>query len=237
MQHLTYRALERITVPRPVDRLQYIQRLASGLFVYDLGALDETALHLKQASGDWLHSRLCGTAKQVLGIDNSDLVPPGGMVTNVNGQIIRGDIFDLAPVVEKYGCPDVIVAGELIEHLPNTEALLLSLKRNRALHGTQLVLSTPNACCWHNFLVGLAARESTHQDHLQIYSYKTLRTLFARTGIELTALVPYYARFHEMIALSSGPRKLGVTGFEKSVNALEWAAPMLSAGWIAMARI
>ncbi len=237
MQSLTYSALEPIRVPRPVDRLHYMEQLVEGKVVFDLGALDETAIDVKQAAGSWLHSRLCNRALRVIGIDNSELVPPDGLQTHANGRIIRADIFDLPPVIELHGRPDVIVAGELIEHLPHTIELLSSMKDNHALHGAELVISTPNACSWHNILIGLAARESTHCDHLQIYSYKTLRTLFDRSGLEFLAMVPYHARFPEMIADSGGIGRASVQLFQRSVNFLEWATPLLSSGWIAKARI
>ena len=73
MQKLSYTALEPISVPRPLDRLQCIEARAHGKLVFDLGALDETALESKRGNGKWLHARLCAVAGQVVGIDNSPL--------------------------------------------------------------------------------------------------------------------------------------------------------------------
>lgn len=237
MQELSYSALESLRVPRPVDRLAYIAQLVERKTVFDLGALDETAVDAKKDTGHWLHARLCERAARVIGIDNSALVPAEGLSTRANGQIINADIFDLSPTIQIHGKPDVIVAGELIEHLPDTLQLLRSMKANPLLRSVELVFSTPNACSWHNILIGVAGRESTHQDHLQIYSYKTLRTLFARAEIDLVSLMPYYASFQEMIASSSGARKASVVVFQKIVHGLEWSAPVLGAGWVGVARL
>ncbi|MGJ4727975.1 methyltransferase domain-containing protein [Luteimonas sp. SDU101] len=237
LETLRYTALEKVTLPRPVDRLEFIADKVQGKAVFDLGALDETALDAKRQDGSWLHARLCARARSVVGIDNSLRLPAGGMDTHNGGRIIHADIFDLGPVVERHGKPDVIVAGELIEHLPDTSGFLASLKGNAGLRGAEFVFSTPNACCWHNAIVGLAGRESMHQDHLQIYSYKTLRTLFARADIELRELVPYHVRFTEMINSTSGLRQAGVRGFQRVVNTLESITPILSAGWIGVARL
>lgn len=237
LPRLAYSALEPVKVPRPVDRLEFFERQVLGELVFDLGALDETAIDSKRGTGQWLHERLCSTAAKVVGIDNSTAVPEGGMPTHARGCIIRGDIFDLAPVIEQYGVPDTIVAGELIEHLPDTERFLRSLAGNSALKGVKFIFSTPNACCWHNFLIGLAGRESMHRDHLQIYSYKTLRTLFDRAGIELITLTPCRARFQEMINEASGIKRVTVKSFQGLVNGLEFMSPMLSAGWIGVARL
>jgi hypothetical protein len=237
MQKLAYTALESISLPRTVQRLEYIEKRVQGKKVFDLGALDETAIDSKKEKGSWLHARLCAAATEVVGIDNSELVPPAGLTTAGNGRIIKADIFDLMPVVQEFGAPQVIVAGELIEHLTDTLGWLRSLKSNPALAGAELIVSTPNACSWHNFLVGLAGRESTHPDHLQIYSYKTLRTLFDRSGIELLELVPYHVRFDEMLEGSRGVRRLSVSVFQGAINILERFTPALNAGWIGVARI
>lgn len=237
MQKLEYTALERIHLLRPVDRVTHMAALVKEKRIFDLGALDETALESKRDNGRWLHARLCCSARDVVGIDNSSLLPEGGMITADNGRIIRANIFDLSPVVAALGKPDMLVAGELIEHLPDTLGWLQSLKRNPDLTGVELVFSTPNACNWYNGLVGLLGRESMHCDHLQIYSNKTLRTLFDRSGLQLLSLVPYHARFDEMTESASGLHKVAVTSFQKLVNALEWVSPSLSGGWIGHARI
>lgn len=237
MPPLAYSALERVPLRRPVDRVAQIERRAAGKRVFDLGALDETAFESKQDNGRWLHARLCRVAREVIGMDNSPKVPRNGLVTAANGRIINADIYSLERMVELHGAPDVIIAGELIEHLPDTLGFLQSLRRCRALEGVELVFSTPNACCWHNILIGLLKRESTHQDHLQVYSYKTLRTLFDRAGIDLIALDPYYARFDEMIEQARGVKRLATKGFQAVVNTLEWLTPMLGGGWVGVARL
>lgn len=234
---LRYSALERLQVPRPVDRLSFLAARAQGKCVFDLGALDETAIDTKRDSGDWLHQRLCESASRVVGIDNSSRLPADGLETCNGGRIIHADIFDLSPVVERFGRPDVIVAGELIEHLPDTSGFLRSLQESPALRGVEFVFSTPNACSWHNVMVGMVGRESMHQDHLQIYSYKTLRTLFDRAGIELEQLVPCHARFQEMISASRGARATAIRAVQWMVNRCESMAPVLSAGWIGVARL
>ncbi len=237
MQTIQYHALERIRTAGPVDRVQTLSEWVRAKRILDLGALDETALEQKRGNGRWLHAQLCSSAREVLGIDNSDRLPPEGLRTAINGSIVQGDIFDLHGAIEAFGVPDVLVAGELIEHLPDTLGWLRSLRDNPRLSGVDLVFSTPNACSWYNAAIGLAGRESTHQDHLQIYSYKTLRTLFDRAGLNLTELRPYHARFDEMRETSRGARRAAVTLFQGGINLLELAFPMLSGGWVGQARI
>lgn len=237
LQQLEYSALERVKVAKPVDRLDYLAECVRGLQVFDFGALDETAYQTKRDGDSWLHARLCATAARVTGFDNSSLIPTCGLRTGPNGLIVSADIFDLGPAIERFGRPDVIVAGELIEHLPDTSSLFHALCAEPRLSGVEFIFSTPNACSWHNVFLGAANCESTHQDHLQIYSYKTLRTLTGRSGLVLEDLQPYYARFPEMLARSTGLKRVSVSAFQALVNCMERAFPLLSAGWIGRTRI
>lgn len=235
MQQLNYTALESVRIGRPVDRLSFLEAYVKGKRIFDLGALDETAYTKKRNSSHWLHARLAKSADQVIGIDNSPLVPPAGLMTGDNSQIINANIFDLAPTVEQYGVPEAIIAGELIEHIDDALGLLRAMARVDALREVPFVFSTPNACCWHNILIGLMGRESMHPDHLQIYSFKTLSTLFARAGYRIRAITPYHARFPEMIESSSGLASMATHAFQTTVNVLETLTPLLSGGWIVQA--
>lgn len=234
---MQYTALEKLRVSRPVSRLSYLAKLASGKVVIDLGALDETAYQLKGQTDAWLHKRLSSVAVSVLGLDNSTLIPDEGLRPFDNSHIIRGDIFNLKDVVEVPGDTDLIVAGELIEHLQDAPMFLSNLKRDFWGRSIELVLTTPNACSWHNVFLGIFGRESMHPGHLNIYSYKTLNTLFSNAGFESWELIPYRVHFSEMIETSTGPKKWITMAFQSVVNSLEWCFPLLSCGWVCRVRI
>jgi SAM-dependent methyltransferase len=230
---LRYTPLERLDLPRPVDRVGYIAAACAHRRVLDLGAMDETAWQSKRGRGTWLHEEISRSAKSVDGVDISALVPPEGLRTAPNAIIRRGDIGDpdrlLADLPEM---PDVIVAGELIEHLENPLEFLRRIARTGRLSGKCLILSTPNATALHNVLIGLARRESTHHDHLCVLSYKTLTTLCTRAGFRSWKIIPYYARFTEMRERHSGLARAAVAVTERLVNLLEWCFPLLSQGFV-----
>lgn len=234
---LDYSALERLEAEKPVDRIAYLTRRVAGKKVLDLGALDETAYELKVDTGTWLHKQMASAAREVVGIDNSSKVPDEGLHLFPNSAIYRGDIFELEPVLARHGDPEVVVAGELIEHLPNTLQFLQSLKRACGPATPEVILTTPNACSWHNIVLGLVGRESMHRDHLHVYSYKTLNTMFQRAGFAGWRMIPYRARFTEMIQASRGPKRLAAVALEKLVNFLERRFPVLSCGWICEIRL
>jgi SAM-dependent methyltransferase len=236
--HLNYTPLERLRVARPVDRIEFIARACAQCRVLDLGAMDETAWVAKHGRGTWLHEAIGGSAFAVDGIDNSAQVPTEGLRTGPNATIRRGDIADPESVVAALErTPDVVVIGELIEHLENPLQFLKRLARIERLSGKTLLLSTPNATALHNVLIGLAKRESTHRDHLCIFSYKTLATLCTRAGFFEWEIIPYYSRFAEMQQRHFGPVRLVVRATQGVVNLFEWIFPLLSFGYIVRVRL
>ena len=191
MQALEYHPLERIRVPRPVERIDYIVAGCAGRRVLDLGALDETLIGKPQhASWKWLHAEVARSAAAILGIDASEDVRAKGEIrTEAGTSILYGRVEDIDAIIRDFR-PDVILAGELIEHTPDTLGWLT--KAGRAAPGAKLLATTPNATSILNILLSFLSRESQHEDHLHVYSYKTLATLAQRLALTEPKLTPYY---------------------------------------------
>jgi hypothetical protein len=236
MIKLEYTPLEKLTIARPIDRIRYLRQFCQGKNILDLGAMDETAFASKRGKGTWVHEEIAKVAKTVVGLDNSRVIPEVGLRTGERSIIHRGDVDDLENFIHKHALtPDVIVAGELIEHVPSPLAFLRGLTGTPSLRGKTLLLSTPNATALHNCLIALTSRESTHPDHLQILSYKTLNTLFLRSGCSTWEIRPYYARFTEMKERVGGSGRLLVGMCESIINGAETLWPLLSFGLVARA--
>lgn len=233
-----YTPLERLQVERPVDRISYIKDRCRRKLVLDLGAMDETAHTVKRGHGTWLHDEIASVATKVIGLDSSDLVPTDGLRTADNATIFRGNILQLGPWLEKIDfTPDIIVAGELVEHLDNPLSFLKSLEATQRLKGKELILTTPNATALHNCIIAMGSRESTHHDHLCILSYKTLWTLCLRSGFKSWTIRPYLSRFSEMKARNRGIRLGLIATAERGINLLEWIFPMYGFGYVVHAEI
>jgi len=235
---LRYTPLERLRVARPVDRIRYVADACARCRVLDLGAMDETACQVKCGRGTWLHEEISRAAIRVDGFDNSALLPPEGLRTGPTSIIMRGDVRDPARLVAALAePPDVVVAGELIEHLQDPLEFLKRFAAVQSLAGKTLILTTPNATALHNVLIGLVRRESTHHDHLCILSYKTLATLCSRAGFTDWEIIPYFSRFNEMRERHSGIARLAIRAAERVVNVFEWLFPLLSFGYILRIRL
>jgi len=231
---LAYTPLERIAPTRPRNRVRYITKAVQGQVVLDLGALDETAYQTKLDTEFWLHGEIAKHAKEVIGIDSSALLDdhPNGITPFDNSVIFKGDVFELESIAKERPDINVIIAGELIEHLSDPLQFLRNIRQIEQFRGKRLILTTPNATGLPNILLGMLGRESQHIDHVATSSYKTLNTLMKRAGFANWQLIPYYSAFSEMIETSSGNSKIAVQVVEKTINGLQWLFPMLGGGWI-----
>ena len=226
---LKYATLERIVVPRPVERLSFIVDLCRDKNVLDIGCLDETAI-AKQDTTEWLHRRIGAVARSVVGIDSSETLPDGGLVTGPNARIVKGDGTNPDPALFDAQAIDIIVAGEFIEHLENPLDFLRNMKSR--FPGRQLVLSTPNGTSFANGQLGLIGCEAQHPDHLLTSTYKTLNTLCRRSGCAGWRIIPYRFYATEMLLESSGFKALAVRTVEKLVRAAERVFPLRSFGYV-----
>jgi len=231
---LSYSNFERLPLQRPVDRVAFIAEACRGKFVIDIGCLDETAL-LKRDSSYWLHGRISLTARQVVGVDNSQLVPEEGLQTGPTSRILRGDAtyIDLGSAgMEEV---DLIVAGEFIEHIENPSLFLKKIKHR--FSGKMLILSTPNGASLSNALMGTLRREVQHPDHLHNFTFKTLHTLCIRAGFQSWEIIPYRFFATEMILKSTGIIQLGARIAEFGIRMAEIIFPNLAFGYVVRVRI
>jgi 2-polyprenyl-3-methyl-5-hydroxy-6-metoxy-1,4-benzoquinol methylase len=85
---------------------------------------------------------------------------------------------------------DVVVAGEVIEHLDEPGPFLRAMRELAKPDGVLLV-TTPNAYRLLNFIAPLTGSELVHQDHTAWHSPQTLRTLLERNGWRVDEIAYY----------------------------------------------
>jgi hypothetical protein len=168
-----------------VDRSKFILEKVRGQRVLEFGA-----------SGP-MHDAIVKTASFVLGVDRED------------GPGIRGFDLDEVRVDASLACktngvgpalyffikdegaftPDIIVCGEILEHLANPGFFL---QRLRAQYPTTLVLITvPNAYCDAGRSHLKNGIENVNIDHVSWYSPRTLKTLVERYGYTIQEFAYY----------------------------------------------
>lgn len=108
---------------RLVDRLDMLRELVRGQRVIDVGFADEGLMAAKRARRAWLHEVVAEAARECVGIDaDADAVTRAqelGFTAHV------ADVEDAAALLALGLEPvDVVVAGELIEHLDRPGAFV-----------------------------------------------------------------------------------------------------------------
>lgn len=226
---LSYTPTEKIHIKKPVNRVSYISNASINKNVLDLGCFDETAL-IKEESVNYLFKQISNVSTVHIGVDNSKLIPNEGIGFGEQIKILRGDVYDLEKLnLGEYNF-DLIIAGELIEHLPDTLGFFKKMKHD--FDGKRMICSTPNATSFSNMALSLFKRESCHIDHLQVYSYKTLNTLCKTAGFRHWEIIPYHVKYTEMILKTKGPKKQAIKLSEKIINITEYLFPLTGGGYI-----
>jgi SAM-dependent methyltransferase len=163
--------------------------LARDKRVIDLGFVDEGRLSVKRERGVWLHADLQRAASELVGIDyDADGV---ALANELGYKAYQADCQDREDIRALGLEPaEVVVAGELIEHLDRPGAFLDAVKLLVAPSGI-LVITTPNGLSLTNFLASLVGRELVNPDHVSWASVQTSRTLLMRHGWDLRDVLFY----------------------------------------------
>jgi ubiquinone/menaquinone biosynthesis C-methylase UbiE len=140
-----------------------------------------------------LHFELARIAEGLYGFD-FDQKGIDILVQHGSENLYRADLEKLEDVVldETF---DVIIAGEMIEHLNNPGLFLRGIQRFMN-PSTSLIITTINAYCgmrfWQYFLRGKSGeQEPVHPDHVAYYSYSTLKLIVERQNLNVENFLFY----------------------------------------------
>lgn len=158
-------------------KISFVVSYCRGKDVLDLGCVQHNPENYK--SKYWLHKALAQVANSLEGLD---LYEAGvEYLKKLGYQVVVGNAehFDIG---KKY---DVIVAGDLIEHLEDLRGFLSSC-RSHLRPGGRLLLSTPNPWYWRNVVKALVfGRVSANPEHTLWMCPTVLRQLLARHNMKI----------------------------------------------------
>jgi 2-polyprenyl-3-methyl-5-hydroxy-6-metoxy-1,4-benzoquinol methylase len=162
-----------------VRREEFLLSLCSGKRVLHLGCTDTPFTDESIAAGRWLHAQLSGAASECVGVDID-----ANAIRRLRDQydvcnIVHGDAESLEQLDR--GRFDVVVAGELMEHLGNPARFLASARAVLKPDGV-IAITTTNAFCFRRMLRVSFGSESVHPDHHYYFSHSTLRRLVVSCG-------------------------------------------------------
>lgn len=162
-----------------VDRTTHLCDLCSRKKVLHLGATDAPETENAVKEGRFLHNDLTEVSSEVVGMDINE-----SMITWLRENYGINNIqYGNIEVYEDYPRKefDIIIAGEILEHLSNQGKALDCLKKV-ATSNTKLIITVPNAYSLKGFVRALAKHELIHPDHTLHYSLYTLTNLLNRHG-------------------------------------------------------
>jgi 2-polyprenyl-3-methyl-5-hydroxy-6-metoxy-1,4-benzoquinol methylase len=176
-----------------IQRVDYLKQLCKGKKVLHLGCTNYPYTEHSLEHDSLLHIELGEIADELWGFDfdqrGLDILSKRGI-----GNLHRADLEKLEEV-ELNQTFDVIIAGEMIEHLSNPGLFLKGIKRFMNPQ-TNLVITTINAYCGMRYAIYAlrgkqGVNEPVHQDHVAYYSYSTLRLIISREDLSVEKFTFY----------------------------------------------
>ena len=156
---------------------EWITPYIQGKKVLDLGCVSHSLEETKRE--DWLHGILCSSAASVLGVDY--LEDEVNALREQGYNVICADVETLN-LGEKF---EVIVAGDLLEHLTNIGDFLGAIKRH-LLEDGQLIITTPNPIHFLRFVIlFVTGKVGANPEHTCWFTGNVLRQLVHRYGFNV----------------------------------------------------
>jgi SAM-dependent methyltransferase len=181
--------LQPLPTAAPVDRRELILGLCAGRRVIHLGFTDERQTEAKLRDGRWLHAALAEVSGELVGLDVDAVGVEWATSAGYEAYVV--DVQDPVALADLALAPaDVVVAGEIIEHVESAGGFLRAVASLLKADG-RLVVTTPNAYRLPGFLAPVLGEELIHPDHVAIHSIHTLRTLGTRCGYRVDRLGYY----------------------------------------------
>lgn len=175
--------LERAWVREPRSRTAVIVDACRGRRVIDIGCVDHTERSVLQPS--WLHQHIAEVAETCIGVD----VHAAGVAAMLAAgyDAIVADVGSAAAAIADRGRFDVVVAGELVEHLGCPEQVMSFAAAVLSDDG-ELLLTTPNPFALHRVRAGHLRLIWENVDHVTYLFPSGVAELAARNGFTVSSV-------------------------------------------------
>ncbi|WP_297527361.1 class I SAM-dependent DNA methyltransferase [Thiohalobacter sp.] len=174
-----------------ISRPDFLSELCQEKAILHLGCSSGSHIRARLNRGTLLHATLASYARSLYGIDidRASL----DIMRNELGydNLFEGDVQKLeeVPIDRTF---DIVLAGDLLEHVTCPGAMLEGVKRFLDNPSGKFVISTNNAFGLHFQIRRWLGRYVEHIEHVCFYSPETLVNLFQRHGYKIEALYGAY---------------------------------------------
>jgi 2-polyprenyl-3-methyl-5-hydroxy-6-metoxy-1,4-benzoquinol methylase len=194
----------------------FIVQLCRDKRVLDIGCIDHSSDTALSLGDNWLHHRISRVARSTVGLD---LLEKDAQVLNARGYDIRhgnAERFDLG---ERF---DVVVAGDLIEHLSDIGSFLNSVKRHMR-PDSLFVVTTPNPFNLEQAVrVGAVNRVAVNDQHTTWLDPTVAWELITRHSLEIVDFRWVLTRF----VMGHQRPKLVEKMFTVPLDLMMWLRPL-----------
>lgn len=165
------------------DRWEILAALVQGKGVLDIGCVNHEADSSSDA--EWLHGKMCATAAKILGLDYAREEVDKLRAKGFNVRVGNAESFSME---ERF---DVVVAGNLIEHLSNPGNFLEACRKHINPGGC-LALTTDN-CYGLRSLKAIFLHDKIlpNKEHVLAFEEAVLRQLLVRHGFRVREFYYY----------------------------------------------
>lgn len=172
------------------DRDTWILDRCAGKRSLHIGCVDSGMLGTKIKDNTLLHARLTAISSRAMGVD-IDSSGIEDLKAHKFSNVICADVASdhesiIAAVSAEMVTCDVIVCGEVLEHVTNQGSFLAGIRKVAEAFDSEIIFTVPNAYAFDRFLKMFCGVEAVHSDHKCYFSEITLKTLLRQTGFAIT---------------------------------------------------
>lgn len=163
-----------------LEKNAFLVDLARGRDVLDIGCIDHSASTALELGDSWLHKQVKDAARRLVGLD---MLETEAAALRELGYDIRIGDAERFLLGEQF---DLVIAGDLIEHLANPGMFLGSVREHLTPKG-HLVITTPNPFNIEQAgLIGRRAGVAVNPEHVLWLDPVTAHRLVRRCGYSVT---------------------------------------------------
>lgn len=173
------------------DKHEFLINYCKGKRVLHLGCVDAGVLEEKWEKGILLHQRLAEVTSELWGMD-IDREGINFLQSKGVANLVIADVTHPQELTPLLNVPfDIIVAGEIVEHLLNPGAFLEAIKSLMQPAKTELIVTVPNAYGIDSLVNMMRGIEYVHPDHNYWFSYYTITNLMRKCTYNIKSTLPY----------------------------------------------
>jgi hypothetical protein len=169
----------------PHIRNEYLIKTCRDKKVLHFGFVDSPFTKERIDNGSLLHRNIAEISQELWGADIDDKSVK--IYENITGDKNCWVIDICNPLLEAklYNKSfDIILFGEILEHLLNPGIALMNLYKLCKINKAKLIITTPNAFNSAGFIAALMGNEIVHPEHYYYYSPITLKRLLTDCGFK-----------------------------------------------------